>query len=126
MYGDPVYFGVHQLTVDTYAAQHPGRPEPRSIQSLALHLITLCLVVEPGAAPGDGPALHQRLAKRPGFHWLELPRPVGRVTVADVHGAASAAEHERRVRAWARDVWEVWEPHHATIRHWIEHSLAEG
>src|SRR5215211_597286 len=89
-YGDRAYFRVHQLTVDTYAVQHPGRPERRSIQSTALHLITLCLVVHGGADPADGPKLHKRLAKRPGFDWLDPPRLIGRLTVADVHRARSA------------------------------------
>ena len=56
-YSDPAYFRRHQLTVDTYAVQHPGRPERRSVQSVALHLVTLCLILEDGADPGDGPTL---------------------------------------------------------------------
>ena len=88
-YGDPAYFRIHQLTVDTYAVQHPGTPERRSIQSVALHLITLGLVLERGADPSAGPRLHRRLASRPAFHWLEPPRPIGRITVADVRRADS-------------------------------------
>jgi hypothetical protein len=42
-FSDPAYFAVHQVTVDTYAVQHPGRPERRSVQSVGLHLMTLCL-----------------------------------------------------------------------------------
>ena len=34
-YGDPAYFRPHQVTVDTYAVQHPGTPERRSIQARA-------------------------------------------------------------------------------------------
>src|SRR5689334_17173258 len=30
---------VHRLSVDTYAVQHPGVPERRSIQSVAVHLM---------------------------------------------------------------------------------------
>ena len=123
-YGDQAYFGVHQLTVDTYAVQHPGLPERRSIQSVALQLITLCLVLEDGADPGAGPKLHKRLTKRPGFHWLDPPRPNGRITIAHVWHAANPAEHERLVEAWALDVWSAWTPHHATIRCWIERDLA--
>ena len=67
-YGDPAYFRVHQFTVDTYAVQHPGMPERRSIQSVALHLIALCLVLEGEAKPSDGSKLHRRLAKCSGFH----------------------------------------------------------
>ena len=124
-YGDPAYFRLHQVTVDTYAVQHPGVPERRSIQSVALHLITLCLFVEEGADPAEGPKLHKRLAKQSSFHWLEPPRPNRRLTVADVLQAQTPAEHERMVEAWARAVWAAWEPHHATVRGWIEHALSD-
>jgi hypothetical protein len=118
--GDPAYARLHQLTVDAYAVQHPGVPERRSIQSVALHLITLCLVVEDGADPRSGPRLHKRLAGRSSFEWLEPPSPNGRLTVADVLPAETPAEHERLVEAWARDVWAGWAPHHATVRSWID------
>ena len=36
---------IHRLSVDTYAVQHPGVPERRSIQSVAVHLMCLCLVL---------------------------------------------------------------------------------
>ena len=45
-YNDPAFMAAHRLTVDAYAVQHPGRPSPQSIQSVALHLISLCLVLE--------------------------------------------------------------------------------
>lgn len=122
-YGDPAYFGVHQLTVDAYAAQHPGTPQRRSIQSVALHLITLCLTIEGRAKPGDGPQLHRRLAKRHAFQWLEPPQPLGAITVADVQRATDAMAHKQRVERWAHDVWTAWAPHHATIRRWIRESL---
>ena len=124
-YEDPAYFRVHQLSVDTYAAQHPGVPERRSIQSLALHLITLCRVLEDEADPADGPELHRRLAKQPEFSWLEPPERIGKITVADVRAASDAAEHERIVRRWAREVWRAWESHHATVRRWIDRSFGD-
>ena len=37
-YGEYAYPPVHRLTVDAYAAQHPGVPSRRSIQSVAIHL----------------------------------------------------------------------------------------
>ena len=122
-YGDPNYSRLHQVTVDTYAVQHPGVPERRSIQSVAVHLITLCLVVEEGADPREGPKLHERLAGSPSFRWLEPPSPNGHITVADVLQAQTPAEHERVVEAWARDVWAAWEQHHATVRDWIDLAL---
>ena len=54
-YGDYLrYAPVHRLTVDAYAAQHPGVPSPQSIQSVAVHLIRLHLVLERGLRP-SGP-----------------------------------------------------------------------
>lgn len=126
-YEEPAYGRLHQVTVDTYAVQHPGVPERRSIQSVALHMITLCLVLEDGADPRVGPALHKRLAGRSSFSWLEPPRPNGRITVADVaRGAREPAEHLRLVEAWARDVWEAWGDHHRTVRAWIEQELDDA
>ncbi|MBD0282738.1 MAG: hypothetical protein ICV69_11170 [Thermoleophilaceae bacterium] len=122
-YGDLAYFRVPQLWVDTYAVQHPSGPERRTIQSLALHLITLCLAVERGANPAVGPNVHRRVAGRATFHWLEPPTRRGRLNVADVRRAASAAEHAAAVDELARDVWAAWEPHHAAVRAWIEREL---
>ena len=47
-YADPRYRRVHRTTVDAYATQHPGVPERRSVQSVALHLAGLLLVFEEG------------------------------------------------------------------------------
>jgi hypothetical protein len=68
---------VHPLTVDTYAVQHPGVPERRTSQSLALHLITLCLVIERGADPRDGPATGDWRSGRGFAGWSRRDRSVG-------------------------------------------------
>lgn len=122
-FSNPAYFRTHQLTVDTYAVQHPGAPERRSAQSVGLHLMTLCLFLEQGADPTDGPKLHERMVGRPEFYWLEPPPKSGRMTVADVLEARDAEAHERFVRAWAQDVWEAWAPHHDVVREWVKRSL---
>lgn len=45
----------HLLIVDSYAAQHPGGNERRAIQSVGIHLMTLCLFLhESGPAEGGG------------------------------------------------------------------------
>ena len=123
-FGEPDYFSVHQLTVDTYAVQHPGRPERRTIQSLGLHLTTLCLVLEQAFDARKGPTVHKRLAGKPWFEWLNPPASRGRTTVADVLRAA--AEHQQLVRAWASVVWAAWEPHHATVREWARRALDDS
>jgi Family of unknown function (DUF5946) len=43
---------AHRMTVDAYCAQHPGKPERRTIQSINVHLVGLFLTVERDA-PGD-------------------------------------------------------------------------
>jgi Family of unknown function (DUF5946) len=106
-----------QLGIDAYAVQHPGVPERRSIQSVALHLMTLCLVFERGMDPAHGSKLHQRLVRRlPELHWLDPPAPNGTLTVADVVGGTS-------VEDWARNIWEAWSPHHELVRDWLDKSL---
>lgn len=107
-----------QLAVDTYAAQHPGVEERRSIQSVAVHLMGICAVLERGAHPADGVALLRRALEGPhGWHWLEVRRPVGTMTVSDV------LEAEGRgvvVRRWALSVWSAYAAHHETIREWLD------
>lgn len=122
-FGDPEYFTLHQLTVDAYAVQHPGVEERRAIQSVGLHLMTLCMILEDGADPREGPKLHRRMVRRPSFEWLDPPPMDGRMTVANVLPAQSPSEHERLVRAWSGDAWQAWELHHETVRRWVRHSL---
>lgn len=119
---DRSLFGVHQLTVDAYAVQHPGVEQRRTIQSVAVHLMTLALWVEDGADPRAGSVLHARMVARPDYTWLEPPRPNGTLTVADVH-RATAGEHRGAVEAWARSVWQAWDEHHPTVREWIRERL---
>src|SRR5206468_7823942 len=56
-YGDFRYTAAHELTVDAYAVQHPGVPEPRFAQSVAIHLAGLCLSLERGRGPAELPRL---------------------------------------------------------------------
>jgi hypothetical protein len=107
------------VVVDTYAVQHPGVPERRSIQSVAVHLVSLCAVLERGWPPG--PDLLRRALRRPaGSRWLDHEQPIGANTVADVVTAEDPVERARRAWGWARDVWGAWEPHHPVIRAWVD------
>ena len=123
-YGDPVCREVLQLAVDAYACQHPGSPGRRSAQSVGIHLMTLCLVLEAGADPREGPRLHRRMVARPAFNWLEPPPERGRVTVAALLDAPTSAAYVDAVWAWARDTWRAWQPHHDAVRSWIPPSLS--
>ncbi len=120
-YGDLRYTPAHQLTVDAYAVQHPGLPERRSAQSVAVHLVGLCLTLERGRGPLELPRLRQRLAApRRVFPWLEPPASVGELTVSDIHAAESPQAHRALVERWARSAWEAWSPHHLRVRTWAD------
>ena len=122
-YSDYRFGRVHHLTVDSYAAQHPGRPERRTIQSVAVHLVGLYLSLECGAAPNALARARQATADASArFHWLEPPESRGDITVLDVHAAGDddADAHARVVKEWAASVWQAWTPHHAQVRAWAE------
>ena len=124
-YGDYRYARAHRLTVDAYAVQHPGRPAPRSIQSVALHLMSLCAILEKGRDHQTATELLQRGSGRKElFRWLEPPASRGRITVLDVHQAGDAEEHAAAVREWAGSAWSAWSGHHEVIRGWL--SRIEG
>ena len=120
-YGDIRYTPAHQLTVDAYAVQHPGIPERRAAQSVAVHLVGLCLTLERERGPLELPRLRQRLAApNRVFPWLAPPASVGAVTVLDVHAAATPEAHRATVERWARSAWEAWSPHHEQARAWAD------
>lgn len=103
--------------MDAYAAQHPGTPSRRSIQSVAVHLVRLHLAVERDLRPKRANAAMQwALSGARDFVWLDPPASLGEVTVLDVLEAKDPAEHAERVRQWARSVWDAWSPHHETVR----------
>lgn len=124
-YGELAYQSVHRLTVDAYAAQHPGRSERRSRQSVAVHLMRLCLALERGATPDFSKRLMRSLTGDD-YPWLEPPRPIGSITVRDVLVARGADEHAHRVKEWAADVWRAWSPHHTTVAGWLDRHLGSA
>jgi hypothetical protein len=114
---DPQYFLVHRLTVDTYAAQHPGVPGRRSAQSVTVHLVALYLILEKEL---DSNFVTKKLGqlirqKNKQFEWLTPPQDLGDVTIADVWKAKDATEHVELVHQWAGSVWTAWREHHKTI-----------
>jgi hypothetical protein len=115
-----------RLVVDTYGAQHPGVRQIRAVQSVAVHLMGLCTILERGAHAEPRLLLardrRQPAPARLDLHWLEPPRPIGTLTVRGPVEAAGGQEHAVLVEAWARDVWAAWEDHHATVRGWVDRA----
>jgi hypothetical protein len=84
--------------------------------------------LEHGGDPriGQGPRwLQVQFDGRPKILVLKPPADRGKVTIADVHGAASPEEHAERVRRWAKSVWEAWIVHHEWARQWLK-NLSES
>lgn len=127
-YSDALYMAVHPLTVDAYALQHPGTPSPQTIQSAALHLISLGSVLTRDLSLPRAAAIRKRAKAQleDRFSWLEPPDDMGSTTVLDVHAAEDAIDHRERVRRWAEDVWAAWSPHHGTVERWIEALAARS
>ncbi|NUM78864.1 hypothetical protein HUU40_31285, partial [candidate division KSB1 bacterium] len=122
-YGEYRYPAVHRLTVDAYAAQHPGVPSRQAIQSVAVHLISLFLLSERRFAIAKmTEAMRGALRHRDHFVWLAPLASLANMTILDVTRAQSLQEHSRCVQAWAESVWQAWSPHHATIRRWAHSS----
>ena len=119
-YSDYRFAAVHRLTVDAYAAQHPGKPERRTIKSVAVHLIGLHLALERGVSSIDAVQTLQSAADRSAeYHWLVPPSSFGDLTVVYVHGAGGDPElHKQRVQEWAGHTWRAWAAHHAQVRAW--------
>jgi hypothetical protein len=123
-YGAQEYRSVHQLVVDSYVAQHPTGATRRSVQQVALCLMTLDLFLEQGYDVSRGPELHQRMmANLPELHALDPPDTSTELTVEQVLRAQDVAAHQHLVRAWAQQVWSRWRVHQRTIRRWNDEAL---
>ncbi len=125
--GHPAIFldPFNSLLVDAYAAQHVGTPSDQSIQSVAVHLLTLYGVILEGVAPDQALWLRQR-ALRPGrpekharFAWLTPPDFGGGPRVIDVE-AAEPLQRAAACRAYIQQVWSAWSrtPHLPTLAAW--------
>ncbi len=120
-YSEPALADVHRLSVDAYAAQHPGQPSPQSMRSVGVHLVRLCLTVERGFDVRESNRVMVAVSTVKGrFGWLEPPASLGRVTVGHVATAASLDDHRTAVRAWSQSEWEAWAVHHGTVRAWAQ------
>ena len=111
----------HQIVVDAYAAQHPGAGDRRQVQSVGLHLMTLCLFLDHDVDPAQGPQLHRRMVRRPEFRRLHRSG-AGDLTVAHLAAGAAVETVRQAADEWARTVWTSYEQEHATVRGWLRQA----
>lgn len=113
---------LRRLVVDAYAAQHPGTEHRRATQSVAVHLMGLCVLLE---RDGETRRLNPVLGRMPArktmdLHWLTPPDFKRCKTAADVLEAGAADAYADSAEAWAKSVWAAWRPHHETVRAWLD------
>ena len=119
-YSDPELVPLRQYAVDAYACQHPLATTRRGVQTTALCLMTLDLVLERGQDVAAGPALHEEMmGTRPGV-FVALPAPVPGAALTHRHltAAVDGPGRGERAREWALSVWGTWRQHHGQVRQW--------
>ena len=117
---------VHRLTVDAYAAQHPGVPGRRSTQSVWVHLAGLYLTVERRLSHDFArQAIGKMTGKAESFQWLTPPEHRGNCKVTDVLAAESPTSYQAAVFRWAGEVWRAWGPHHRVIIEAADRAMAK-
>jgi hypothetical protein len=116
-YEDLNYWRAHQYTAHAYAAQHPGKPNPQTIQSINVHLVALYLLLEKELEPHQVAKPMAQLAKiKAQLEWLEPPDSRGELTIREVHAAQESAQHLDLTQRWAKSVWQAWKHQHTAIR----------
>lgn len=119
-YGELLTHGPGQMAVDSFAVQHPGVDEARARQSVAVHLMSLCVTLERGWSAGRAMDLLRSAVENPPVAWplIGADPPVGAVTVVDV--LLSDDPVPVAVRAWATDVWDAYGDRHDLVRGWVD------
>lgn len=120
------------LLVDAYAAQHPGVPSDQSINSVAVHLITLYGALDRGEPVDKAIWIRQQAVsersspKRGRFHWLMPPDFRGSVTVAEIVAQPTPEERTGLALQYVVNVWQLWsQDHRAVVAGWY-HTYVLG
>ncbi len=107
-------FFVHQVLVDTYAAQH-ATPEAKPIK-LAFALAGLWSMYERGFTGRQDQLLHIEMANK-SKQWprFTIPKNRGTVTIADVLAVEPGEARDEAIKTWGRDVWNAWKKEHKHV-----------
>jgi hypothetical protein len=114
-----IYF-IHQLVVDTYAAQHSD-PSVKPITT-AFAIVGLYLVNEKNYTGKQVQQAHMALAKSNQSkiwpHFL-VPKDKALLTVQDVVRSPNDKMQEM-IKKWCHSVWEIWKPEEEKIAELIK------
>jgi hypothetical protein len=128
---DPIVVAHH---VDCYALQHPGRldQDRRRRQSVAVHLISLCRLLEFAEPPQEPSRTRTRIGRTvltalalDDWPLLEPPAHLGATTIADV-ALATGDDLPAVFGRWVGDCWHAWSAHHPTVREWAHLMTRSG
>lgn len=123
---------IGSTLMDCYAAQHPGGAEHdrRQRQSVAVHLTSLCLLLEHRLPPLRLTALRGRMSRtvlshveRSDWPYLIPPSSPGALTVVEMHRSTGHGSYTAQAERWADAVWTTWSDHHDTVRRWASAAL---
>jgi len=112
------YPDAHAIVVDAYMASHPGDgTDRREAQSVVVHLVGLCGLIERGWDSTRSRAALRTVVSRKDA--LPILQPWAVPSATNIHsmvGARDLEDYEQRARTWASDVWDAWTAEHDTIR----------
>jgi hypothetical protein len=115
---------IHQLIVDTYAAQHSG-PKVKPIDT-AFALIGIYLTFEKDYTGKQVQRTHMFLGKkRTAWPRFNLPQNKSTLTVLDVL-QSQESQYEAMIRKWGKSVWKMWQPEHENVREFVEQLINSG
>jgi hypothetical protein len=115
------------LVPDVDGPTHPyigASPGCWAIQSVAVHLISLCAQLERGiSSEAARSLLVDALRHRGGYVWLEPPSPPAELTVLHLRDAPDREDLLPRASEWAAAVWRSCSPHHPAVRRWADQAM---
>jgi Family of unknown function (DUF5946) len=122
---DEVGRGSRRIARGAAAQGRAHRAAQRHRQSVFVHLVGFCAVLEHGLpAPYVTRLLGQVICRRDGeFPILLRTHGPGSLTVLDMVGADDLDDYERRAWEWAAAVWDSWGAQHELIRAELHSAL---
>lgn len=120
-YAEAALVPHRQYVVDAYACQHPSVQSRRAVQTTALCLMTLDLILDVGLDVSLGSRLHQQMMRKHPAVFVPLRKPDLVGTLNHRHLARAQTDQtslEGAAREWAESVWQAWRGHHDQVRQW--------
>ena len=112
------YPPAHAIVVDAYMASHPGDgTDRREAQSVVVHLVGLCGLLEHGwDSARSRAALRTVVSRKEALPVLQPWSPPSAVNIHSMVGSRDIDDYDARARTWAACVWDAWAPEHHIIR----------